>query len=183
MPLCHVAFVLSCERVLALETVHVSNSDVLALFLLCVTHTQAHNFVWLADDELLSTVYSRCKPHLPAVDSTAVTPSVTAAATPSHSTSNDTTTTAAADTTTATTASRKRQRVETAADVNGSVTASDVPKRSGQLAGLNSRWRLYRYKPGSIYRPHIDGAWPASGVNADTGEYMYDAYGDRWSRL
>eukprot|EP00953_Heterococcus_sp_UTEX-ZZ885_P036748 18910-Heterococcus_DN1.PRE.2 len=148
----------------------------------------AHNFVWLADDELLSTVYSRCKPHLPAVDSTAVTAAATAAVTPSHSASSDSTAAAAVDTaTTAATGSRKRQRVVTATDVNDSSTASDAPKRSGQLAGqlagLNSRWRLYRYKPGSIYRPHIDGAWPASGVNADTGEYMYDAYGDRWSRL
>jgi hypothetical protein len=139
--------------------------------------------VWLADVELLSTVYSRCKPHLPADDSTAATPAVAAAVAPAHSTSSDSAAATALDATTAATGSRKRQRVGTATDVNGSVTASDAPKRSGQLAGLNSRWRLYRYKPGSIYRPHIDGAWPASGINADTGEYMYDAYGDRWSRL
>jgi hypothetical protein len=159
----------------------VPNCDVLALFLLRVTHTQAHNFVWLADDELLSTVYSRCKPHLPAVDSTAVTPAVTAAVPPSHSTSDDSTAITAADTFTI--GSRKRQRVVTATDVNGLVPASDAHQRSGQLVGLNSRWRLYRYTPGSIYRPHIDGAWPASGVNVDSGEYMYDAFGDRWSRL
>ncbi len=28
------------------------------------------------------------------------------------------------------------------------------------LAGLNARWRLYRYVPGAHYRPHVDGAWP-----------------------
>jgi hypothetical protein len=151
---------------------------------MCYIYTQAHNFVWLADDELLSTVYSRCKPHLPAVDSTAVTAAATAAVTPLYSTCSDSATAEATDTTAATaTGSRKRQRVVTATDSIGSVTASDAPKRSGQLAGLNSRWRLYRYKPGSVYRPHIDGAWPASGINADTDEYMYDAYGDRWSRL
>lgn len=51
-----------------------------------------------------------------------------------------------------------------------------------KLAGLNARWRVYRYEPGSVYRPHIDGAWPGSGVN-DKGEYVYDIYGDRLSKL
>lgn len=32
-----------------------------------------------------------------------------------------------------------------------------------QFVGMNARWRLYRYYPGSIYRPHVDGAWPQSG--------------------
>eukprot|EP00878_Enallax_costatus_P017830 GHUV01018736.1.p1 GENE.GHUV01018736.1~~GHUV01018736.1.p1 ORF type:complete len:323 (+),score=112.08 GHUV01018736.1:63-1031(+) len=52
----------------------------------------------------------------------------------------------------------------------------------GKLAGLNARWRLYRYTPGNVYRPHIDGAWPGSGLDTD-GKYLYDAFGDRWSRL
>lgn len=46
---------------------------------------------------------------------------------------------------------------------------------------MNARWRVYRYQPGSIYRPHIDGAWPGSGLHK--GEYVYDIYGDRWSKL
>ncbi|KAI9190572.1 prolyl 4-hydroxylase [Polychytrium aggregatum] len=51
------------------------------------------------------------------------------------------------------------------------------------LAGINARWRIYRYVPGAVYRPHIDGAWPASGLDKD-GNYQYDAYkGERWSRL
>lgn len=29
----------------------------------------------------------------------------------------------------------------------------------GALAGINARWRLYRYSPGAVYRPHVDGAW------------------------
>ena len=33
-----------------------------------------------------------------------------------------------------------------------------------------------------MYRPHVDGAWPASGRDAE-GKYMFDAYGDRWSRF
>lgn len=83
----------------------------------------------------------------------------------------------------------------------------------GELAGLNARWRFYRYLPGAVYRPHIDGAWPASGLRPHRGgeghkeqkqvpeqmeekeegvvrdgsgnrvEYVYDASGDRRSRL
>lgn len=94
----------------------------------------------------------------------------------------------------------------------------------GKLAGLNARWRFYRYLPGAVYRPHIDGAWPASGLQRTTKpteaaveadaeataaavavasggqrpgadeegcrdadgnliEYVYDASGDRRSRL
>jgi len=51
-----------------------------------------------------------------------------------------------------------------------------------RLAGLNARWRFYRYDsdPPSIYRPHIDGSWPASGLSED-GKYVFDAYNDRWS--
>ncbi len=50
------------------------------------------------------------------------------------------------------------------------------------VAGINARWRVYKYSPGSIYRPHIDGAWPGSGLDKN-GNYIYDAYGDRWSKL
>lgn len=56
------------------------------------------------------------------------------------------------------------------------------PTMDGAIAGLNSRWRMYRYTPGSIYRPHIDGAWPGSGQDSK-GKYIYDAFGDRWSKL
>lgn len=51
----------------------------------------------------------------------------------------------------------------------------------GRLCGLNARWRLYRYPEGAVYRPHVDGAWPGSGLV--DGKLEYDAYGDRWSRL
>ncbi|CAM0138080.1 hypothetical protein VKS41_001303 [Umbelopsis sp. WA50703] len=54
----------------------------------------------------------------------------------------------------------------------------------GAIAGLNARWRVYRYVPGAIYRPHIDGAWPGSGLDPVDGSYKYDMYdGTRWSRL
>jgi len=50
------------------------------------------------------------------------------------------------------------------------------------LAGVNARWRLFRYAPGAVYRPHVDGAWPGSGLGKD-GKYVYDIYKDRWSKL
>ena len=34
----------------------------------------------------------------------------------------------------------------------------------GNLVGLNCRLRCYRYDAGNVYRPHVDGAWPGSGV-------------------
>jgi hypothetical protein len=55
-----------------------------------------------------------------------------------------------------------------------------------ELRGLNARFRVYRYVPGAIYRPHLDGAWPASGLDPVTGEYVYDSSppdDPLWSRL
>ncbi|GAA5944826.1 hypothetical protein JCM3775_007320 [Rhodotorula graminis] len=55
-----------------------------------------------------------------------------------------------------------------------------------RVRGINARFRVYRYVPGAIYRPHIDGAWPASGVDPETGEYLYDSSPHdkpQWSRL
>ena len=49
--------------------------------------------------------------------------------------------------------------------------------------GLNARWRVYRYEPRAVYRPHIDGAWPGSGLDPKTGKYVYDMYGDRKSKM
>ena len=53
----------------------------------------------------------------------------------------------------------------------------------GKLAGINMRWRLYRYDEGSVYRPHVDGAWPGSGLRSDGQKCVFDAFGDRWSKL
>lgn len=37
------------------------------------------------------------------------------------------------------------------------------------LSGINPRLRFFRYGPGAVYRPHIDGAWTVSGaVGVDT---------------
>lgn len=43
------------------------------------------------------------------------------------------------------------------------------------VRGLNRRFRVYRYVPGAEYRCHIDGAWPPSGINAQTDAYIYDS--------
>ncbi|PRP79240.1 hypothetical protein PROFUN_13033 [Planoprotostelium fungivorum] len=55
----------------------------------------------------------------------------------------------------------------------------------GEVMGINARFRVYRYVPGAVYRPHIDGAWPPSGLDAE-GRYVYDTSSPDapiWSRL
>ena len=56
----------------------------------------------------------------------------------------------------------------------------------GKLVGVNARFRCYRYVPGAVYRPHIDGAWPGSGLDEE-GNYVYDMNAGKtpavWSRL
>eukprot|EP00397_Hematodinium_sp_SG-2012_P027469 GEMP01028867.1.p1 GENE.GEMP01028867.1~~GEMP01028867.1.p1 ORF type:complete len:449 (+),score=132.26 GEMP01028867.1:147-1493(+) len=50
------------------------------------------------------------------------------------------------------------------------------------LRGINKRLRIYRFTPGVLYRPHVDGAWPASGLDS-SGKYIYDAHLGQRSRL
>lgn len=57
-----------------------------------------------------------------------------------------------------------------------------LPAKRGALAGINARFRFYKYTPGAVYKPHIDGAWPGSGITSD-GAYALDAFGDRHSRM
>lgn len=38
------------------------------------------------------------------------------------------------------------------------VPVSKGSKASGQLKGINRRFRIYRYGLSSVYRPHVDGA-------------------------
>jgi hypothetical protein len=38
--------------------------------------------------------------------------------------------------------------------------------------GINRRFRIYKYNQGNVYRPHVDGAWPGSGIV--NGEYVYN---------
>lgn len=51
------------------------------------------------------------------------------------------------------------------------------------LRGLNARLRFFRYHPAALYRPHIDGAWPGSGLDA-AGQLTDDAFdGQQYSKL
>lgn len=68
--------------------------------------------------------------------------------------------------------------------------ASFMPSRinGGEPAGLNQRWRLYRYCEDDIFKLHTDGSWPGSkareGPNGEgSGVVIRDAYGDRWSQM
>jgi len=47
---------------------------------------------------------------------------------------------------------------------------------TGRLVGINARWRLFRYYEQRVYRPHIDGAWPGSGIDPVTGAFVDDIY-------
>jgi hypothetical protein len=38
------------------------------------------------------------------------------------------------------------------------------------LCGINARFRFFRYAQGCVYRPHIDGSWPESTIDAN-GNY------------
>ncbi|KAJ7489172.1 hypothetical protein FB451DRAFT_1125424 [Mycena latifolia] len=55
----------------------------------------------------------------------------------------------------------------------------------GVVRGINTRFRLYRYRPGALYRPHIDGAWPSSALDetAAPPAYVYDSDPAVYSRL
>ncbi len=62
-------------------------------------------------------------------------------------------------------------------DMLWSRVAPHIPAHvTGRRArGINRRFRVYRYVPGAEYRVHFDGAWPPSGIHAQTGKYLYDA--------
>ncbi|KAL1409467.1 hypothetical protein Q8F55_003450 [Vanrija albida] len=54
----------------------------------------------------------------------------------------------------------------------------------GHVRAINKRFRVYQYTENQLYRPHIDGAWPAAGLS-ETGEYLHDsqpADDPLWSR-
>jgi hypothetical protein len=56
-----------------------------------------------------------------------------------------------------------------------------VSIKGKNIAGINRRFRFYRYTSKySEYRAHVDGAWPASGVDGDV--YQFDTSGGKqWS--
>lgn len=40
--------------------------------------------------------------------------------------------------------------------------------------GLNRRWRFYKYQQGDTFKPHVDGPWPAAGIDPTHGAYIHD---------
>ncbi|KAJ3299634.1 hypothetical protein HDU76_006256 [Blyttiomyces sp. JEL0837] len=71
-------------------------------------------------------------------------------------------------------------------DIDDETTATNVTKKpiTRTISGINPRFRVYRYVPGAVYRPHIDGAWPRSHYDPETKEYTFDASNNTtWSRL
>ena len=51
----------------------------------------------------------------------------------------------------------------------------------GAVAGLNGRFRLYKYNTHDLFKPHTDGSWPGTAVV--NGRVAQDAHGDRWSQM
>ena len=63
---------------------------------------------------------------------------------------------------------------ETARALGQEMDCKDAAKL--QFAGLNRRWRIYRYAPGGVqsFAPHIDAAFPPSGLTADGTDILWD---------
>jgi hypothetical protein len=57
----------------------------------------------------------------------------------------------------------------------GSATADGSGGGGDRFVGINRRFRCYRYAPGSVYRAHVDGAWPPSMFDPEDGTLLYDA--------
>lgn len=51
----------------------------------------------------------------------------------------------------------------------------------GAPAGLNARWRLYKYNTSDVFKVHQDSSCP--GIGIANGRLVQDMYGDRWSQL
>lgn len=51
------------------------------------------------------------------------------------------------------------------------------------LCGINKRWRFFRYGQDCVYRPHIDGSWPAGSLSEDGKSYQIDKSGSTRSYL
>lgn len=53
----------------------------------------------------------------------------------------------------------------------------------GEIRGINRRWRFYKYRPGDIFRAHIDpGGWTGSGFD-QSGRLIPDSFADRVSQM
>ena len=57
-------------------------------------------------------------------------------------------------------------------------TRDGVDFSLGPMAGLNRRWRLYRYGENDVFGWHKDGGWPGSGLDTD-GALVQDLHDGR----
>jgi hypothetical protein len=57
-----------------------------------------------------------------------------------------------------------------------------VREKHLQLAGINARWRFFRYAADAVYHPHIDGSWKAGGFDSE-GWYQEELHHDRCSQF
>ena len=66
---------------------------------------------------------------------------------------------------------------------SGSVKNGGNKKANNALCGINKRWRFFRYGKNCVYRPHIDGSWPAGSLSEDGKSYELDKSGSTRSYL
>lgn len=115
----------------------------------------AHACVWLVDSHLHDAVFSRIGPllpgHVPPARAVEGDCAATEGGVPLPATACGT------------------SAVETAAPLPAPSAQSAGVAAYPPPRGLNRRWRFYRYVPGRYYRPHIDGAWPPSGLVPPSG--------------
>jgi hypothetical protein len=52
--------------------------------------------------------------------------------------------------------------------------SSTTTEQTTSFHSINPRWRFFRYGQGCVYRPHIDGSWPASRIKEDGHYESYD---------
>jgi hypothetical protein len=71
----------------------------------------------------------------------------------------------------------RRVEMESQSTLEQPDTAEDVRL---VYAGLNRRWRIYKYAPGGeeSFAPHIDAGFPPSGLTSDETELVWDASGE-----
>jgi hypothetical protein len=55
--------------------------------------------------------------------------------------------------------------------------SSSHGNKTNRLCGINRRWRFFRYGQNCVYRPHIDGSWPAGYLSEDGKSYEVDTSG------
>ncbi len=66
---------------------------------------------------------------------------------------------------------------------NDDAKTNNKTNNTNTLSGINKRWRFFRYGQDCVYRPHIDGSWPAGSLSKDGKSYVLDTSGSTRSYL